>query len=95
MELKYTNRFLRDLKKYKDEKDLIQIIGKKANGITKASSADDIHELVRIRKTSSHYRIKIKISDKTVYRLGIIILRNTVWLASIESDKRRFYKNFP
>jgi hypothetical protein len=95
MELKYTNKFFRDLKRLKNDKTLIYTIAKKANNIKAASSIKEIHELIRIRKTQAHYRIKIKISDKLVYRIGVVAIKNTVWFACINNDKKRFYKGFP
>ena len=74
---------------------MIRIIGEKVNHIIKVESAEEIHELVSIRKTTSRYRIKIKLSDEEVYRIGIVILKNTVWFACIDVNKRRFYKRFP
>ena len=95
MELKYSNKFVRQLKRYNHDKKLFQILARKINHIESVSSSSEFHELVRIRKTSAHYRIKIKITDKIVYRIGISIHRNTLWLAFIETYKKRFYKNFP
>jgi hypothetical protein len=95
MEYEYTNKFVRDLKRYQNNKDLIHIIGQKINLVIKVKSAKEIIELVPIRKTTSRYRIKIKFSKEKVYRIGIVILKNTVWFACIDDNKKRFYKRFP
>lgn len=76
-------------------KDLISIVAKKIQHVSKAKTLEDITELVTIRKTTSHYRIKIKLPDKSVYRMGIKVLKNTVWFACLENDKKNFYKKFP
>lgn len=95
MELKFSNKFTRQLKQYKNEKKLFQNLASKIKHIKSAVSISEITELVKIRKTSIHYRIRIKISERKVYRIGIIILHRTIWFACIENDKKRFYKQFP
>ncbi len=95
MEYEFTNQFVKDLKRFATNKVLLNIVAKKIQHVAKADSLDDITELIAIRKTTSHYRIKIKLPDKTKYRIGIKVLRKTVWFACLENDKKRFYKNFP
>jgi hypothetical protein len=95
MELKYSNRFVRQLKQYRQDEKLFLLLGKKIKHIQSVDAAADISELVRIRKTTAHYRIKIKISERVVYRVGIAIHNNAVWFACIENDKKRFYRQFP
>jgi len=95
MELKYSKKFVRQLKEFKHDVKLFQSLSKKIKYFQSVSTLSEIQELVQIRKTTVHYRIKIKVSDKKVYRIGVSILKNTVWLASIENDKKRFYKQFP
>ena len=70
MVLKYSRKFIRQFKKYDDDKKLSQLVGKKINHIKTVSSVSEISELVQIRKTTSHYRIKFKISDKIIYRIA-------------------------
>jgi len=95
MEYEYTKKFKKDLLRYKTNEELIHILGKKIQHIAKTTSTKDIHELVTIRKTKAHYRIKIKISESEIYRIGIAVLKNKVWVACIDKDKKRFYKRFP
>jgi hypothetical protein len=95
MDIKYSRKFIRQLKQYKEDEELLQYLAKKIKHIRTASAVSEIYELVPIRKTTSHYRIKVKISERIVYRVGIKILRRVIWFASIESDKKRFYKQFP
>lgn len=95
MELKFSKKFVRQLEEYKNDEKLFQILSKKIKYFESVSEPAAIHELVQIRKTTAHFRIKIKISDKKVYRIGISILKRVIWLACIENDKRRFYKQFP
>ncbi|HLG36397.1 MAG TPA: hypothetical protein VI757_16080 [Bacteroidia bacterium] len=95
MELKYSKKFVRQLRQYRNDEKFFQILSRKIRHIESVNSPAEISELVRIRKTSAHYRIKIKLSDRIVYRIGISVFRNTVWFASIENDKKRFYRQFP
>ena len=95
MELKYSKKFVRQLKEYKNDEHFFQILSKKIKHFESVSAISEIHELVQIRKTTVHYRIKIKVSDKKVYRIGISIFKHVIWLACIENDKKRFYKQFP
>ncbi|MBI3501105.1 MAG: hypothetical protein HY063_04860 [Bacteroidetes bacterium] len=94
MEYEYTNRYERDLLRYTDNEELIHIIAKKVLHITRIDSIDEMHETVVLRKKTSRYRIKIKLSQDEVYRIGIIVLKNTVWFTCIDKDKKRFYKRF-
>ena len=94
MEYEYTNRYERDLLRYKHIEELIHSIGKKVLHVTKIDWIDEMQEAVALRKKTSRYRIKIKLSEDEVYRIGIIVLKNTVWFASIDKDKKRFYKRF-
>jgi hypothetical protein len=95
MEYEYAKKYLKDLRRYKNNKALLSIVAKKIQHISKAKSLGEITELVAIRKTKSYYRIKIKLSENNVYRIGIAVLKNTIWFACIENDKKRFYKKFP
>ena len=95
MELRFSKKFVRQLKKYDGDEKLMQLLAKKIKHVQSVSASSAISELVPIRKTASHYRIKFKISDLTVYRLGLQCYHNTVWFACIEKDKKRFYKQFP
>lgn len=94
MEYEYTNRYERDLLRYNDNEELILAIAKKVIHVTKIDSIDELHEAVLLRKKTSRYRIKIKLSPDEVYRIGIIVLKNTVWFTCIDKDKKRFYKRF-
>ncbi len=94
MEYNYTNRYERDLLRYKNNDELIHSIGKKVFHVTKIDSIEEMHEAIPLRKKTSRYRIKIKISPDEVYRIGIIVLKNTVWFTCIDKDKKRFYKRF-
>lgn len=95
MEIKYSRKFIRQLNQYRQDEKLLHTLTKKIKHIQSVSSPADIHELVQIRKTSAHYRIKVKISERIVYRIGISIFHNAIWLACIEKDKKRFYRQFP
>ncbi len=95
MEVKYSRKFVRQLNQYKQDEKLLQAIAKKIKHFQSVTSTIGIHELVQIRKTSAHYRIKIKLSNRIVYRIGISILHNAIWFACIEKDKKRFYRQFP
>ena len=95
MEYEYTKKYWKDLKRYTTNKELIILVAKKTQSVIKAKALSDISELVPIRKTSAHYRIKIKLSDKNTFRIGLRVLKNTVWFSCLENNKKRFYKKFP
>ena len=94
MESEFTNKYLRDLKSYKKDRELIHLLGAKINEAVKSNSIEDVNGLVLIRGTTVHYRFKIK-SGKIIYRIGIKHLKNTIWFACIDNNKKRFYKRFP
>lgn len=94
MEYEYTKKFEKDLQRYKNNPALIRIIGKKIKHIIRSASIDEIQELVPIRKKISRYRIKIRLAENRIFRIGIVVLKNTVWFACIDKDKKRFYKRF-
>ena len=88
MELKYKGTFKRDLESA--NRTLLVAIHHALMNIKKASSADQIHQLKKLRKYKTHYRIKIA-SD---YRIGIIIRGNKVWLTCFK-HRSNFYTTFP
>ena len=94
MEYEYTNQYERDFLRYKNNEELIHSIGKKVLHVTKINSIDELSEAIALRKKTSRFRIKIKLSPDEVYRIGIIVLKNTVWFTCIDKDKKRFYKRF-
>ena len=53
MELKYSKKFVRQLKQYKHDDKLFQILGKKLRHIQSAADIDELTELVSIRKTTA------------------------------------------
>ncbi len=91
MELKFTNAFKRDRDYYAEDDELFRQIAGKIKEIKKANSIQDVSGLEDIRGRKVFYRFKIT-SGKTVYRIGMKMLHNTVWLTLIDKDKRRFYK---
>ncbi len=95
MELKFSKKFIRQLERFQYDKKLYRLLAAKIKFIESASSESEISELVQIRKTNTRFRIKIKISNRIIYRVGINILHNKIWFACIENDKKRFYKQFP
>ncbi len=94
MEYEYTKRYERDSLRYKDIEELIHAIARQILHVTKIESIDEMLEAVVLRKKTSRYRIKIKLSPDEVYRIGIIVLKNKVWFTCIDKDKKRFYKRF-
>lgn len=94
MEYEFTRQFAKDLKSYTDDKSFLQTIGKRVNETNRADSINEIHGLKDIRGTTAHFRFKIK-TNKAIYRIGIKLLKNVIWFACIDNNKKRFYKRFP
>jgi mRNA-degrading endonuclease RelE of RelBE toxin-antitoxin system len=94
MELAFKKSFLDDLKKLKKNERLYRFIIRKIQHIKSAKTLSDIDNIEKLEKYVVHYRIKIKLSEKESYRLGLIIRGKKVWL--IRCEKRdKFYKKFP
>ena len=87
-ELKYKGSFKQDLEKC--NKSVTEEVFKSVMEIKKATSKEQIQNLKKLRKYKSLYRIKIA----EVYRIGIIIKKDTVWLVGI-GHRNNFYKDFP
>ena len=94
MEYEFSDKFIRDLKSFRHDKEFVHLLGAKINETIKAKSLKNIGGLVSIRKTKVHYRLKIK-SSKEIYRIGLKLLNNVIWFSCIDSNKKRFYKRFP
>ncbi len=77
MEYEFSDKFIRDLKFFRHDREFIHLIGSKINETIKAKSIKNIGGLVSIRKTKVHFRLKIK-STKEIYRVGLKLLKNTV-----------------
>lgn len=93
MDYKLTDGFIKDTKSYGHDRDFLHLVAGKIKETVKAKSFEDISGLVHIRGRETHYRFKIK-TRKTIYRIGIKVLGNTIWFARLDNDKKRFYKRF-
>ena len=89
MELIAKGSFYRDLIKHSDKATLEAVYGTLRN-ISQAKSVAQIHQLKKLRKYKTLYRVKI-VND---FRLGLVIRSNKVWVARF-CHRSIFYKQFP
>jgi mRNA-degrading endonuclease RelE of RelBE toxin-antitoxin system len=88
MELKYKGSFKRDFAKC--SRANAELVYECVVNIRKATSEKQIQNLKKLRKYSTHYRIKIG-ED---YRLGIIVRKKKVFLVRF-GHRNSFYDSFP
>jgi len=93
MELIFRSRFKRDLKKIKD-KEVLQSISNILRQIEDAKDIKLIGGLVKLKKYVHYYRIKIKLSERKDYRLGLMIKGKKVWAETI-ARRIKIYRDFP
>jgi mRNA interferase RelE/StbE len=94
MVLKFDKKFYRDLNKISDHELVSEILPKIILNVKNASHISEINNLKHLEKYSVRYRIKIKITDKRTYRIGVIIRGNAVWFVRL-LHRKRIYKQFP
>ncbi len=94
MVLKYDKKFYRDLNKISDKELVSEILPKIIRNVKSANHISEIGHLKQLEKYSVRYRIKIKITDKRTYRIGVIIRGNTVWFVRL-LHRNKIYKQFP
>ena len=94
MELHFRPRFYRDLAKLKGKKALNTAIYHAIREIENAKSISGITGLQKLTDYKVYYRIKLKLSERENYRLGLAIRGNTVWLGRI-LPRKKFYRYFP
>ncbi len=94
MVLKFDKKFYRDLNKIGDKELTAEIIPKVILNVKKARDISEIGHLKHLEKYSVRYRIKIKITDKRTYRIGVIIRGNAVWFVRL-LHRTKIYKQFP
>lgn len=80
--------------KLKKNERLFRFIIRKIQHIKLAKSLSAIDNIEKLDKYVVHYRIKIKLSEKENYRLGLIIRGKRVWMVRCEK-RNKFYKDFP
>ena len=88
MELKFSGQFNKDVKGL--NRNLSEAIHKSILNVKTASSVPGIHNLVKLKKYKTHFRIRIE----GEYRIGVIIRGKTVWFVRF-AHRTVFYKNFP
>lgn len=93
MELIFRPRFKRDLNKIKD-KEMLKNISVKLRQIEKSANINQIGGLVKLEKYAHYYRLKIKLSVRKDYRLGLMIRGTKVWAERI-APRRKIYRDFP
>ncbi len=94
MVLKFDKKFYRDLNKINDKELISEILPKIILNVKKANDISEINNLKHLEKYSVRYRIKIKITDRRTYRIGVIIRRNAVWFVRL-LHRKKIYKQFP
>ena len=93
MELIFRPRFKYDIDKIKD-KEVLQNISVILRQIEESKDINQIGSLVKLEKYVHFYRIKIKLSTRKDYRLGLMIRGRKVWAERI-ATRRKIYKDFP
>ncbi|MFH1004311.1 MAG: type II toxin-antitoxin system RelE/ParE family toxin [Bacteroidota bacterium] len=71
-----------------------EILPKIILNVKNANHISKINNLKQLEKYSVRYRIKIKITDKRTYRIGVIIRGNIIWFVRL-LHRRKIYKQFP
>ena len=94
MDYEFTNEFLKDLKRFRPDRKLLQNLEAKINHTYNSASIEQLDGFIRIRGTTTHYLFKIK-TNKTIYRIGVKRIKKVIWFACIDNNKKRFYKRFP
>ncbi len=94
MVLKFEKKFYRDLNKINDNELVAKIIPKIILNVKYAGNISEINNLKQLEKYSVRYRIKIKITDKRTYRIGVIIRGSAVWFVRLQ-HRKNIYKKFP
>lgn len=93
MELIFRPRFERDLEKIKD-KEVLKRISTILRQIENAKDIKLIGGLVKLKKYVHYYRIKIKLSERKNYRLGLMIKGKKVWAERV-ARRIKIYRDFP
>lgn len=88
MELRYKGSFKRNFNI--NNRTIVEEVYEAVINVKKASSIGQIHNLKKLRKYKTHYRIRVA-ND---YRIGVIIKDNIVWFANF-GHRSTFYKKFP
>ena len=91
MVLKYKPKFRRDLLQLKGKAQLSEKVFAVIKQIKSASSLSEIPGYKSLDEYKIRFRIKIKISDKEDYRMGLIIKNNIIWAERI-LPRPNFYK---
>jgi hypothetical protein len=88
MELRFKGQFNRDIDI--SNRYILEEVEKAKLEVKKAKTIAQISNLIKLRKYTTLYRIKI---DKD-YRIGIVIRDQTVWFVRF-GHRHGFYKKFP
>lgn len=62
--------------------------------VEKAQNEDEINNIKQLEKFESRYRIKIVLSKKRDYRIGLYIHGKTAWFARFLHRKKIYEKNW-
>ncbi|MBI3500778.1 MAG: type II toxin-antitoxin system RelE/ParE family toxin [Bacteroidetes bacterium] len=94
MDVKYKPKYSRDVRKIKSDSELSWALAAVLYNIRSAKNKGQINNLKKLDEYEVFYRIKIKLSHKKDYRLGIMIKGNKVWLLRF-LKRRKIYEEFP
>ena len=94
MELRFRPKFRRDLLKLKGKEKLNNKVYSIIRQIKSARSISKIPGHKHLDQYKTRFRIKIKISEKDNYRMGLIIKGKTIWAERIlpRPDFYKFYR---
>lgn len=91
MEYEYSKKFIRDVKLFEHDAAFARQLAGKIKEIERANSIEEVTGLEDIRGRKVFYRFKIT-SGKIVYRIGLKVLHQVVWLTLLDNHKKRFYE---
>lgn len=94
MELRFRPRFYRDLSLLKGKKEISAAVYRVIRQVEEAKNISEINGLKKLVAYEVYYRIRLNISERDNYRIGLSIRGNKVWFDRI-LPRRKFYKHFP
>jgi len=94
MDVRYKPSYSRDLRKIKSDADIVKALFNSINNLKAAKNIEGIYHLKKLEDYTIFYRIKIKLSEKTDYRLVMAIRGNIIWLLRF-LPRHKVYDEFP
>jgi mRNA interferase RelE/StbE len=94
MDVRYKPSFSRDVREIKSDAELALALFNFLNNIRAAKKIEGILNCKKLDDYVTLYRVKIKLSVKKDYRIGMMIRGNTVWLTRF-LHRNKIYEEFP